>query len=114
VRIVEDLKWVSGHENLSNALKILNPFTKETLAQLSMSEHEYAKGGAAYIYLQESIDALREDLQATRSPNPKKFSTEKFIFETIEQFNQISSQIEESKQLIRKFASTRLTVEDFF
>jgi DNA repair exonuclease SbcCD ATPase subunit len=108
------IRWVDHHENLSGALQVLSPKTEEIMDELNRLDRLYTKGNAAYAQLRKTIKTLEENLQAVRSPNPNGFPTSEFVVETIEQFNQILSQIEASKRLLREFATKNLSVEDFF
>lgn len=107
-------RWIEKHENLSGMLQILAPEVKGLISEVTIADLPYTKGGAIYLYLKDYLSSLQESLQATRSPNPKKFPTDKFVSDTIEEFNQLIAQIRASKKLLQEFASSHLTIDDFF
>ena len=108
------IRWIENHDELSNALDILEPKTKDIWNSLKGWDEKYTKGNAAFTNLKSDLLTLQSQLQATKSPNPKLFPMPEVVRKTLLELRSIATQIQTSKELLRKFAADNLTIEDFF
>lgn len=97
------IRWVSNREALSNSIRILKPEAFELFTSLSLTE-------VYYVRLRRDIELQLRELQTATYSTPSN----KVIETTIEQLNEITSQIQAAKTLLQKFAADNLKVEDFF
>jgi hypothetical protein len=64
--------------------------------------------------VQHEIELIREQLQATRSPDPKLFPSAETVDMIAALMHDMASQYRTAKNLVRDFAVAKLTVSDFF
>jgi len=105
------LAWVHKHKEFSITLDIFAPRAYEKYG-LS-SRYTTVVVGPKPI-LSEALETFRTQLQAVRSPDPALFPSGEVLENIIAQFEILLANIKAFKKDIRRFASTNLSVEDFF
>jgi hypothetical protein len=111
----EFIYWIEHHEQFTDMLRILQPEVKDTLSEILHFDHAFTKEGeAVYKYFHTYVVDFSKELQATRSPDPKKFPTRKTVKLAMQQLVQVTEQINSAKRILREFASSNLTIDDFF
>lgn len=119
------VKWLRDREDWKNAFEeVSTPEVRKTLNNTQPSDDyallEYAyEVNDEYDY-EQSFDlvstfaALKYELQAIRSPNPRFFADSERLEEIVSQLDGLGEAIRETTDALRKFASIHLTVKAFF
>jgi septal ring factor EnvC (AmiA/AmiB activator) len=105
------LHWVQKHKEFSITLNVFAPAAYEKYG-LSTSYSRVVTEPKSM--LSETLKTFRSQLQAVRSPDPKLFPKKQDLENIMAQFQILLTNIKKFRKDIRKFASTKLSVDDFF
>lgn len=123
--LIDVLDWLKEHEDWYQAfIEVSQPKVRKALINTQPKDY-YAvlaygcEVNQEYGYEQAfdltvGLTVLRYELQAVRSPNPKFFPKPARLQEINCQINELLERVCWASNAIREFASSNLTVEDFF
>jgi hypothetical protein len=105
------IKWINAHPKLTTLLDIFAPDAKSSLSGTLALEKD--------VFLETHLSAdfwsdLSIELQAIKSPNPKLFPKSAYVRKIIKELEKLISEINKTKDQIRTFAHSQLTIDDFF